>query len=129
MSSLASLLVANANATPEKVVPCVGMVLASLCAVSDPDGTYEIDANNQLSLTLASTFYFSSGVSLKLLCDWVASNGRRVSRLATKAWRRGRTAHRKALLLGMIHARRIAQRSASIDGGRTTSHLGWRCSI
>lgn len=47
MSSFASLLVAKANATPEKVVPCThGQLNRYLYFIIG--GTYEIDANDQL---------------------------------------------------------------------------------
>jgi hypothetical protein len=57
MSSLASVLVAKAKATPENVVPC-GMHLSAHVEPISNVITYEIDSDNQLSLTSPCTFDF-----------------------------------------------------------------------
>jgi hypothetical protein len=51
MSSLASVLVAKANATPEKVVPCV--YVSAVSHVQCHSNTHEVDSHNQLGLTSA----------------------------------------------------------------------------
>jgi hypothetical protein len=59
MSSFASVLVANANATPEKVVPCnfcQSMLLTTIGGAS-----YKINANDQLSLAPSCALHFGRG--------------------------------------------------------------------
>jgi hypothetical protein len=58
MSSLASVLVANAKATPEKVVPC--QTLSQYVCGTIDGATYEVYANNQLSLASARALDLSS---------------------------------------------------------------------
>lgn len=135
ISSLASLFVAKANATPENVVPCRREWWSAKLSAPDlrrkrqrPRGrenTHKIDTDDELSLTLASTFDLSSRVPLELLRDR-ATDGRGVASLASKARRRGATHGRT---LGMVHAGRVAHRGAGVDRGRAASHLGRRCPV
>lgn len=54
MSSFASLFVANANATPENVVPCSEMIRTHVALDDFVVGeTYEVDSHNQLRLASA----------------------------------------------------------------------------
>lgn len=142
MSSLASLLVAKANATPENVVPCDNLhqfQLATDFLLGVKRRTYEIDTNDELSFTAALPFDLGSRVvALELLRDrpaWRRRCARRIALRTTKARRtarRGtrRTSHRRRTTSHRVHVGwRVAERSTSVDRGRTSSHLAWRGTI
>ena len=57
MSSLASVLVANAKATPEMVVPYKSAISALVPCYCCLAGSYKVYANNQLRFTPACTFH------------------------------------------------------------------------
>jgi hypothetical protein len=78
MSSLASVLVAKANATPEKVVPCkcCGQLVRALL----PKATYKVNTNNELRLGAALSRYLCHGVGS------VVHGGRTMGRWRTWRW-------------------------------------------
>ena len=122
MSSLASVLVANANATPEKVVPCKSHQQCSHKPYDRAIATYEINADNELRLATVVSLNFCQASSVQcvglrctvavsmllLLLHWVAGRGGR-------------------LLLLTVHVllvlRRIGVSSAGVDGRR----WHWTC--
>lgn len=99
-------------------------------------GTYEIDADNQLSLVLAGTLDFSSTASRssKLVGDWAAgrrgtASGRVAGRRSTIAWLAGRRASRRTASRRITSWGRIAGGSTSVDGRRAANHLRRRRAV
>ena len=110
MSSFASVLVAKAKATPENVVPfphvsrTCGLVAVSWVA-------YEIDTNNQLSLTSACTFHLCRPVVDPLL---VHLRGLLLAVASIARWLCAEVGIAPTVALG------------GIDGWGVMRHLSWR---
>lgn len=137
MSSFASLLVANAKATPENVVPCARRELLAggshgQCEACSCAGTHEINANDQLGLAAAVPLDLG-GISRAtiLLLSPKAARRRllgRTRRIAGGRVARG-TAHRWRTA-GHLTVRRVARDGGSrVDGGRASNHLGGRGAV
>lgn len=132
MSSFASLFVANANATPEKVVPWeVGSAGSAGRVARHVGGTglvpYKINANNQLSLTPAVALDLGSGPGV-CGCREVLARGRAVaSGSASVAWRASGD-WRAALHWWKLRGVAGDGGSSGIDGWRATDHLRGRSS-
>lgn len=121
MSSLASVLVAKANATPEKVVPWMGSLAAA--PHMRHGKTHKVDSDNQLRLGAAFARYFCCHAAGPVLRGRTHGGSlvwrRRTISLARilASWWLGRIARRTTLrwvahgLLG-----RIASRRARVDG-------------
>lgn len=137
MSSFASLLVANAKATPEKVVPCAGheLLANSSHGLNEACGcakTHEINANDELGLAAAVSLDLG-GIprATILLLSAKAARRRLLGRTRGVAGGRvaGGTAHgwRTA---GHLTVRRVARDGGSrVDGRRTSNHLGGRGAV
>lgn len=120
MSSFASVFVANANATPENVVPWTGVSLFTLpishapsTAIEALSNTHKINANNQLCFASARSFHLDGRASASVLaqgrlwCDLAVAAT--VSRQLCRATSEGRV----ALWVG-----------AGVDGRRCVGHMG-----
>lgn len=128
--SLAWLFVAKAKDIPEKVVPYHGGVSSqgrfiALARVVKRcvEATDKVDANNQLSLALASTLNFCRRVCmLEMLRDRGTGRGLSgwgVACLPAEPRRRRPLAHGS-------HVGRIAHGGTGVEGRRPSSHLGRR---
>lgn len=127
MSSLASLFVAKAKATPEKVVPLRAVSFRShRTEVVGHRKTYKIDTDNQLRLALTGALDLSSRVAPELLGNWASwrrRSTRRVSGLSTKARRtaaHGWRAPHRIHVWGWV---------ACIDGRGASSYLARWCAV
>ena len=103
MSSLASVFVANAKATPENVVP---YGLSARVGNRYSVQAYEIDSDNQLSLTPLTAFYFCSsiqGVSTTAMRHWLLSVPIRLLTLRWVAWRSRLLVHWLLSWMSVLH--------------------------
>lgn len=125
ISSLASLFVAKAKATPEKVVPCKScQQLEPLQGISAPRATHEIDTNNQLSLTPAVALDLGRAASLLKLRHRLALGRTRGRVTAAAASILRRSAHRMSLTTDGRKLRRVASDgSAGVDRRGAADHL------
>lgn len=111
ISSLASVLVANANATPENVVPCCTMSQQRFLP-SYLVSTYKVNADNELRLAAVTTLHLCQVALVR-----VRSSNRRaitIRLLGTAmriAWRRWRLLSVHLLLV----LRRIGMAAAGVD--------------
>lgn len=137
MSSFASLLVANAKATPENVVPYVRRRLLAGDSHEQGDAcgcaeTHEINANDELGFAAAVPLDLG-GISRatilllgakaarwRLLGRTRGVAGRRVARGSAHGWRTA----------GHLTVRRVARDgSPRVDGRRASDHLGGRGAV
>jgi hypothetical protein len=88
MSSFASVFVANANATPENVVPYRSIVSVTSAAISTTRA-YKINANDQLRFVATRSLYLgraSAVMAHRLWSGWPCTMHR--STVATRVLRR-----------------------------------------
>lgn len=131
MSSLASLFVAKANATPEKVVPCkknrcLEKVVRRWSRIANKGqrSTDKVDADNQLGLAAAVALHLGRGVAC-IGSEWPRGLRRRWGRVASRAGVAWRTARHGRGRAASHDGRRVAgdRGRAGVDGRRTSNHL------
>lgn len=126
ISSFASLFVANANATPEKVVPYMTRSARSASVVPAPAvfrvDAHEIDSNNQLCLTPAASLYFGSRPCVGRCRSRLATLGGAIA-LGAGVARRTTGNGGTALHWGRDLGRIAGCWSASVDWRRAADHL------
>lgn len=133
MSSFASLFVAKAKATPEKVVPCIDWVSmmhschrASRHVSGLWGGAYKVDADNQLCLTPTAPLNLGGRSCVVGGREALASGGTIGTGAAGVAGR----ASGHGLLTGLHLGRNLGgvacDRSSGVDWGRAADHLRGR---
>lgn len=126
MSSLASLFVAKANATPEKVVPWeesqVSLGYSFLARGLGTGVTYKVNADNELGLALARALDLG-GVPVLLLGNGATSRRGSTRRVASSAAKASGSTH------ALVRVHVVRRRVSGVDGRRAAGHLAGRGAV